>query len=247
MRRFCKTNSRALKLQCQGNGLGKQSFWKEIFTNGATTAGELWEKSWKKSISIERGFHFPHRLTSSATDWPAWCWPILRLTASSRTRWPTIFLLGVEKMKAESRPSKEDPLKTSLSCNFWNLGPSRRPLWRGEASVGPFRRVFQELQCHSNAFFGVGGVAGVGDLRRGAPARRPGVHGRRQHERPGGLPGFYDIWWSLTIRMDCYRWTLQVALCQPAAIGADVSHLNLHKTFCIPHGGGGPGMGPIGV
>jgi glycine dehydrogenase len=38
-----------------------------------------------------------------------------------------------------------------------------------------------------------------------------------------------------------------VGLCRPAEIGADVSHMNLHKTFCIPHGGGGPGMGPIGV
>jgi glycine dehydrogenase len=38
-----------------------------------------------------------------------------------------------------------------------------------------------------------------------------------------------------------------VGLAQPGAVGADVSHLNLHKTFCIPHGGGGPGMGPIGV
>jgi glycine dehydrogenase len=38
-----------------------------------------------------------------------------------------------------------------------------------------------------------------------------------------------------------------VGLARPADIGADVSHLNLHKTFCIPHGGGGPGMGPIGV
>merc|ERR1712178_353868 len=38
-----------------------------------------------------------------------------------------------------------------------------------------------------------------------------------------------------------------VGLCRPAEIGADVCHLNLHKTFCIPHGGGGPGMGPIGV
>ena len=34
---------------------------------------------------------------------------------------------------------------------------------------------------------------------------------------------------------------------KPGDIGADVCHLNLHKTFCIPHGGGGPGMGPIGV
>jgi glycine dehydrogenase len=38
-----------------------------------------------------------------------------------------------------------------------------------------------------------------------------------------------------------------VGLCRPADLGADVCHLNLHKTFCIPHGGGGPGMGPIGV
>ena len=39
----------------------------------------------------------------------------------------------------------------------------------------------------------------------------------------------------------------RVGLCKPREIGADVCHLNLHKTFCIPHGGGGPGMGPIGV
>ena len=39
----------------------------------------------------------------------------------------------------------------------------------------------------------------------------------------------------------------QVGLTAPGFIGADVSHLNLHKTFAIPHGGGGPGMGPIGV
>jgi glycine dehydrogenase len=38
-----------------------------------------------------------------------------------------------------------------------------------------------------------------------------------------------------------------VGVCRPGEIGADVAHLNLHKTFCIPHGGGGPGMGPIGV
>merc|ERR1719433_2093427 len=39
----------------------------------------------------------------------------------------------------------------------------------------------------------------------------------------------------------------QVGLCRPGDYGSDVSHLNLHKTFCIPHGGGGPGVGPIGV
>ena len=38
-----------------------------------------------------------------------------------------------------------------------------------------------------------------------------------------------------------------LGVARPADIGADVCHINLHKTFCIPHGGGGPGMGPIGV
>lgn len=47
--------------------------------------------------------------------------------------------------------------------------------------------------------------------------------------------------------MDGANMNAQVGLCSPGAIGADVCHLNLHKTFCIPHGGGGPGMGPIGV
>jgi glycine dehydrogenase len=47
--------------------------------------------------------------------------------------------------------------------------------------------------------------------------------------------------------MDGANMNAQVGLCQPGDIGADVCHLNLHKTFCIPHGGGGPGMGPIGV
>jgi glycine dehydrogenase len=47
--------------------------------------------------------------------------------------------------------------------------------------------------------------------------------------------------------MDGANMNAQVGLCRPADFGADVCHLNLHKTFCIPHGGGGPGVGPIGV
>jgi glycine dehydrogenase len=47
--------------------------------------------------------------------------------------------------------------------------------------------------------------------------------------------------------MDGANMNAQVGLCKPAQFGADVCHLNLHKTFCIPHGGGGPGVGPIGV
>ena len=49
------------------------------------------------------------------------------------------------------------------------------------------------------------------------------------------------------VYMDGANMNAQVGLCKPAEIGADVCHINLHKTFCIPHGGGGPGMGPIAV
>ena len=49
------------------------------------------------------------------------------------------------------------------------------------------------------------------------------------------------------VYMDGANMTAQIGLCSPGGIGADVCHLNLHKTFCIPHGGGGPGVGPIAV
>ncbi|MEM7773642.1 MAG: aminomethyl-transferring glycine dehydrogenase, partial [Cyanobacteria bacterium P01_A01_bin.37] len=49
------------------------------------------------------------------------------------------------------------------------------------------------------------------------------------------------------VYMDGANMNAQVGLCRPGDVGADVCHLNLHKTFCIPHGGGGPGVGPIGV
>ncbi|MFB2938739.1 aminomethyl-transferring glycine dehydrogenase [Aerosakkonemataceae cyanobacterium BLCC-F154] len=49
------------------------------------------------------------------------------------------------------------------------------------------------------------------------------------------------------VYMDGANMNAQVGLCRPGDFGADVCHLNLHKTFCIPHGGGGPGMGPIAV
>ncbi len=49
------------------------------------------------------------------------------------------------------------------------------------------------------------------------------------------------------VYMDGANMNAQVGICSPAELGADVCHLNLHKTFCIPHGGGGPGVGPIGV
>jgi glycine dehydrogenase len=49
------------------------------------------------------------------------------------------------------------------------------------------------------------------------------------------------------VYMDGANLNAQVGVSRPGDIGADVSHVNLHKTFCIPHGGGGPGMGPIGI
>lgn len=49
------------------------------------------------------------------------------------------------------------------------------------------------------------------------------------------------------VYLDGANMNAQVGLCRPGDFGSDVSHLNLHKTFCIPHGGGGPGVGPIGV
>lgn len=49
------------------------------------------------------------------------------------------------------------------------------------------------------------------------------------------------------VYLDGANMNAQVGLCRPGEYGGDVSHLNLHKTFCIPHGGGGPGVGPIGV
>ena len=49
------------------------------------------------------------------------------------------------------------------------------------------------------------------------------------------------------VYMDGANMNAQVGLCKPGEMGADVCHLNLHKTFCIPHGGGGPGVGPIGL
>ena len=98
-----------------------------------------------------------------------------------------------------------------------------------------------------------GGNVDLGDLRGKAEANRdrlaalmvtyPSTHGvfeegirdicRIVHEHGG------------QVYLDGANMNAQVGLCRPGDYGADVCHLNLHKTFCIPHGGGGPGMGPI--
>ncbi len=73
----------------------------------------------------------------------------------------------------------------------------------------------------------------------------PSTHGIYEQ----GVREICDLVHSLggQVYMDGANLNAQVGITQPAFIGADVSHMNLHKTFAIPHGGGGPGMGPIGV
>lgn len=73
----------------------------------------------------------------------------------------------------------------------------------------------------------------------------PSTHGVFEHK----VKEFCEIIHSNggQVYMDGANMNAQVGLTSPGEIGADVCHLNLHKTFCIPHGGGGPGMGPIGV
>jgi glycine dehydrogenase len=73
----------------------------------------------------------------------------------------------------------------------------------------------------------------------------PSTHGVYEE----GIKEICDIVHSYggQVYMDGANMNAQVGVTSPGYIGSDVSHLNLHKTFCIPHGGGGPGMGPIGV
>jgi glycine dehydrogenase len=98
-----------------------------------------------------------------------------------------------------------------------------------------------------------GGNVDLGDLRAKAEANRdrlgalmvtyPSTHGVFEE-------GIRDICRIVhdhggQVYLDGANMNAQVGLCRPGDYGADVCHLNLHKTFCIPHGGGGPGMGPI--
>jgi glycine dehydrogenase len=115
------------------------------------------------------------------------------------------------------------------------------------AVTAGFRVVVVDCDAHGNV--------DLGDLRAKAEQHRerlgalmvtyPSTHGVFEDEikqicaivhRAGGQ-----------VYLDGANMNAQVGLCKPGQIGADVCHLNLHKTFCIPHGGGGPGMGPIAV
>lgn len=99
------------------------------------------------------------------------------------------------------------------------------------------------------------GNINLDDLRLKAEANRdrlaalmvtyPSTHGVFEEEIREICAVIHDF--GGLVYMDGANMNAQVGLTSPAIIGADVCHLNLHKTFCIPHGGGGPGMGPIGV
>jgi len=105
------------------------------------------------------------------------------------------------------------------------------------------------VACDSN------GNIGVSDLKQKAEANKdnlsalmvtyPSTHGVFEEKIQEICQIIHDN--GGQVYMDGANMNAQVGLTSPAIIGADVCHLNLHKTFCIPHGGGGPGVGPIGV
>jgi glycine dehydrogenase len=115
------------------------------------------------------------------------------------------------------------------------------------AAMAGFRVV--PVQCDSQ------GNIDLGDLRKKAEqyadrlgvlmVTYPSTHGVFEE----GIREICDIVHKFggQVYMDGANMNALVGLCRPADFGADVCHLNLHKTFCIPHGGGGPGVGPIGV
>ena len=100
-----------------------------------------------------------------------------------------------------------------------------------------------------------GGNIDLTDLRAKAQAHRddlaalmvtyPSTHGVFEEDIREMCQIVHDC--GGQVYMDGANMNAQVGLCSPGGIGADVCHINLHKTFCIPHGGGGPGMGPICV
>src|SRR3546814_1243944 len=73
----------------------------------------------------------------------------------------------------------------------------------------------------------------------------PSTHGVYEHEVADLCALVHDA--GGQVYVDGANLNALVGLARPGRFGGDVSHLNLHKTFCIPHGGGGPGVGPIGV
>ena len=88
-------------------------------------------------------------------------------------------------------------------------------------------------------------IADVGDALSAIMITYPSTHGVYEPEVGKVLAAVHDA--GGQVYVDGANLNALVGLARPGRFGADVSHLNLHKTFCIPHGGGGPGVGPIGV
>ena len=73
----------------------------------------------------------------------------------------------------------------------------------------------------------------------------PSTHGVYEHDIADICAAVHDV--GGQVYVDGANLNALVGLARPGRFGGDVSHLNLHKTFCIPHGGGGPGVGPVAV
>ena len=147
------------------------------------------------------------------------CWSSASTTAAAASRQRDVCLIPRVGARHQRRPAPRWPACASSSSPATTTATSTSP------TCGPRRtrtRAPRRAHGHLPVDHGVFEETIGRHLRDRPRARRPGVHRRRQPERAGRpLP-------------------------RRPTIGADVCHLNLHKTFCIPHGGGGPGIGPIG-
>jgi glycine dehydrogenase len=105
------------------------------------------------------------------------------------------------------------------------------------------------VQCDDHGNIDTGDLAALieehGDTLAALMITYPSTHGVFEVEVRRICEMIHDA--GGQVYLDGANLNAMVGLAQPGAFGADVSHLNLHKTFCIPHGGGGPGVGPIGV
>ena len=88
-------------------------------------------------------------------------------------------------------------------------------------------------------------IAQAGDRLAALMVTYPSTHGVFEEAITGICDLIHDA--GGQVYMDGANMNAMVGVAQPGKFGSDVSHLNLHKTFCIPHGGGGPGVGPVGV
>ena len=131
---------------------------------------------------------------------------------------------------------------TSASSRRARTAPTRRSAVMGGFQVVP-------VACDAQGNIDLADLAAKAEAHRERPRRADGHLSLDARRVRGGDQGLCAIVHAHggQVYMDGANMNAQVGLTPPGHIGADVCHLNLHKTFCIPHGGGGPGMGPIGV